>query len=377
MKVMYLVNCSCFFDSHFLKLAEKSLEKGNSVYIVSGNDVKKDEFKKKGFNYISIPLSRGGTNIINEFRTIYEIYKAIKLINPDLLHMLTIKPIIYGGLVNKIFKFIRIEKTVASITGLGSASLSDSIKGKVLWKCIVSVYKFVLSLNSTSVIFENEDDRKLFLNNNITPLSRSFLVNGAGVDVLEFVPKDTNNKPLIVVLVARLLKDKGVQEYIDAGKILKENKCSVKLQLVGSIDKFNMSSMKQDDIEYANNCGYIEYLGQRSDIAEIYKNADIACLPSYREGLSKSLIEASSCGLAIITTDVPGCRQIVSNNNGILVPAKNVTSLVSAIQYMVDNPEDMLLMGKRSREMAVNKFGYKVIINSFFDIYNLPGYHDE
>lgn len=374
---MYLVNCSYFFNSHFLKLAEASLAKGHSVYIVSGNDVKKDEFEKKGFTYISIPLSRGGTNIINEFKTIFEIYKAIKLIKPNLLHMLTVKPIIYGGLVNKLFKSIRTEKTVASITGLGSASLSDSIKGKLLWKCIVSVYKFVLSLYSTSVIFENEDDRNLFLNNDIIPSNRSFLVNGAGVDVLEFSPKNTNNKPLIVVLVARLLKDKGVQEYIEAGKKLKESKCNVKLQLVGSIDEFNISSMKQGDIEHANNCGYIEYLGQRSDVAEIYKNSDVACLPSYREGLSKSLIEASSCGLAIITTDVPGCRQIVSNNNGILVPARNVKSLVSAIQYMVDNPEEMSVMGKRSREMAVNKFGYEVIINSFFDIYNLPRCYDE
>jgi len=186
------------------------------------------------------------------------------------------------------------------------------------------------------------------------------------------VPKNAQNQSLKVVLVARLLKDKGVQEYISAGKILHERGCNVILQLVGSVDKFNISSMYESDIRYADNQGYIEYLGQRSDISDIYKQADIACLPSYREGLSKSLIEAASSGLAIITTDVPGCRQMVSNDNGILVPAKDAHALADAIEYMIKHPDEMKLMGEKSRAMAVNKFDSKIIINEFFNIYDLP-----
>ncbi|NRB79281.1 MAG: glycosyltransferase family 4 protein [Saccharospirillaceae bacterium] len=372
MRILYLVNCSYFFNSHFIKLAEASLAEGHTVYIASGNDVKRTEFEEKGFIYLALPLSRGGTNIKDELNTIVQIYKVLKSVKPDLLHMLTVKPIIYGGLINRLFKSCRANKSIASITGLGSASLSTTLKGKLLWKIIVVVYKFVLSLVTTKVIFENEDDQSLFLKNKIISSDRAYLVNGAGIDTSVFVPGNTENQSLKVVLVARLLKDKGIQEYISAGEILQHRGCNVTLQLVGSVDKFNISSMNEADITYANNQGYVEYLGQRSDISYIYKKADIACLPSYREGLSKSLIEAASSGLAIITTNVPGCRQMVSNDNGILVPAKDAYALADAIEYMIKHPDEMKQMGAKSRVMAVNKFDSKIIINEFFKIYELP-----
>ncbi|NQX96592.1 MAG: glycosyltransferase family 4 protein [Flavobacteriales bacterium] len=372
MKILYLVNCSYFFNSHFIKLAEASLAEGHTVYIASGNDVKRVEFEEKGFIYLPLPLSRGGTNIKDELNTIVQIYKVLRSVRPDLLHMLTVKPIIYGGLINRLFKSSRANKSIASITGLGSASLSTTIKGKLLWKIIVVVYKFVLSLATTKVIFENDDDQALFLSNKIISADRAYLVNGAGIDTSEFVPENIINQPLKVVLVARLLKDKGVQEYISAGEMLQYRGCDVTLQLVGSVDEFNISSMAEADIEYADKQGYIEYLGQRSDICDIYKKASVACLPSYREGLSKSLIEAASSGLAIITTDVPGCRQMVANGNGILVPAKDAHALADAIEYMLKHPVELKQMGLKSRIMAVNKFDRKIIINEFFKIYELP-----
>ncbi|MEI8602899.1 glycosyltransferase [Shewanella sp. PP-Sp27a-2] len=239
-------------------------------------------------------------------KSLYSIYQVISNVQPDILHLFTIKPIIYGGLVNKLLRRGRVPLSVASITGLGSAYLSANLSGKFLWQLIKQAYKFVLSIPTMKIVFENSDDKQMFIDARIINERQAFLVNGAGVNISYFHPfvEKTSNLDLTVVLVARLLKDKGIREYIEAGKIIKEHGVEITLKLVGSIDNDNSSTMQEDDIVEAHNLGYIQYLGHRSDIANIYRQSQIACLPSYREGLPKSLIEAMACGLPIITTDV-------------------------------------------------------------------------
>ncbi|EGQ8547083.1 glycosyltransferase, partial [Vibrio parahaemolyticus] len=283
----------------------------------------------------------------------------------------TIKPVLYGGVVNKVLLNFRPKKMVFSVTGLGSASMSDNIGGKLLWKILKLVYKFIFSAKNTSVIFENSDDQNLFLRFNVVK-ENSYIVNGAGVDVNEFSPSSDKPNPVKVILVARLLKDKGVREFIDAGCILNEKKVPVELLLVGATDLDNPSSMTDDEIDLASTSGNVQVLGFKTDVAECYRNANIACLPSYREGLPKSLIEAASCGLPIITTDVPGCRQMVhGGENGILVPVKDSVSLAQAIETLVNNADMRINMGIRSREIAEHKYSKETIISSFFCIYDL------
>ena len=369
---MYIVNSSSFFCSHFLSLANKVSEKGHDVYVIAGDDIKKDTIEEAGLFFICIPLSRSGINPCSELSFIIKLRTKIRNICPDIIHAFTVKPIIYSGLVIKTLQKKNRPKVCNSITGLGSAYLSKKISGRVIWALVKSLYRIALSSTESSAIFENEDDRLLFVNQGLIDASKVYIVNGAGIDTNAFLPSEIKSERTTVVLVARLLKDKGIAEYIEAGKILHERKVDVCLQLVGDIDAGNISSMSARDIKSASDAGYIQWLGPRSDIAEIYSRAHIACLPSYREGLPKSLIEAASCGLPIITTDVPGCRQmVVEGKNGLLIEAKSAITISEAIIYLLTKPELMRRMALYSREMAVDRFDHKHIVNTFFEIYKL------
>lgn len=371
MKVLFLVNCSNFFASHFLELALSVKKEGHKVYIAAGNSFQKENFESLGFEFHTVKLTRSGKNIISELSSIVSIYKLFHVLKPELVHMLTIKPILYGGIARKCINLLSPNKMVASVTGLGSSSISNGFLNKTLWMGLKLAYKFALSTRDTKVIFENSDDRELFVKNRIISIENSFLVNGAGVDINEFSPSLNKPELVTVIFVARLLKDKGVREYIEAGRILKELNVKVRLLLVGSVDNNNPSSMVDEDIEVANKKGFIEALGYRTDIAHCYQAAHIACLPSYREGLPKSLIEAAACGLAIITTDVPGCRQMVrKDKNGVLVPVKDSYALAIAIKKLTLSEEKIKSMGEESRKIAVQIYSYESVIASFFRIYD-------
>ena len=374
LKVLYLVNSSVFFCSHFITLAQAVLEQGHEVFIAAGDNERQCELEQKGFQFISIRLSRKGKNVFSELSSLIDLYKVIRLVKPEIMHAFTIKPIIYSSLINKVLSSKQVPLNVASITGLGSASLATNFRGKLLWYFLRNIYKFVLSTPSTKVIFENNDDLNQFVQSDIVSSTQVFIVNGAGVDTSIFSPAMSKClKTLKVVLVARLLKDKGIREYIEAGKLIKKRGVNAQLQLVGSIDDNNISSMSYLEVKRAHDQGYVDYLGQRNDISSIYKKSDVACLPSYREGLPKSLIEAAACGLAIITTNVPGCRQMIFNGeNGILIEPKNAKSIANEIDKLSNNPELVYKMGLVSRKKAIELFDHTTINQSFFKIYGLP-----
>ncbi|WP_164675346.1 glycosyltransferase family 4 protein [Vibrio rhodolitus] len=378
MKVAYVINSSDFFVSHFLVLAESVILSGAKVCVICGDDNSRDKIEACGINFIKIDLSRSGVNPLKEIVFIFNLFKVLRSIKADLVHSFTIKPVIYVGSLMRLFPFLRPSTLIASITGLGSASLSKSIKGNLAWFFLKKAYRFALSLKSLKVVFENDDDRSLFCLQNIVAPKCSFLVNGAGVDTSLFSPLNQVDKPsliggpLIVVLVARLLRDKGVAEYIEAGKALKKMGSNVRLLLVGSVDSNNISSMSKEEIDYAHQQGYVKYLGHSNNVSSIYQQAHVACLPSYREGLPKSLIEAASCGLAIVTSDVPGCRQMVfDGKNGLLFPARDSGSIVSTLVKLESDRALLNQMGKASREIALALFSHEVIVRAFFELYGL------
>lgn len=374
MKILYLVNCSDFFCSHFLPLAIAAKNKGYDVVVAAGNNNQQKRIESLGLSFVEYRLSRSGKSILAEVKSFFAIFKLIGKIKPDLLHMLTIKPILYGCIADK-FRFKNgVSRLVASITGLGSSSLSTLPEDKCLWYFIQCAYKLSFISNKVNVVFENVDDMKQFSDLKLVPQSRCFLVNGAGVDTEKFSPSVEKNDELSVILVARLLKDKGIREYIEAGKMIKELKVPIRLLLAGSVDHNNPSSMSADEIQAAHDNGYIEYLGFRTDVADLYKHSHVACLPSYREGLPKSLIEAASCGLPIVTTDVPGCRQLVaSQQNGFLIPPRDSNALAECLIHLHHNKDLLDDMGKASRILAERKFGYDQVLASFFEIYNSAG----
>ena len=372
MKILYLVNCSDFFCSHFLPLAMAAKDKGHDVIIAAGNNNQQQRIEELGLSFVEYSLSRSGKSIQTEIKSFFAIFQLIGMIKPDLMHMLTIKPILYGCIADKIRFKNGVPKLIASITGLGSSSLSTLFWDKCLWYIIRCAYKFSFLSGKVNVIFENADDMKQFSYSNLVSPKQSFLVNGAGVDIEIFAPSSEKFDDFSVILVARLLKDKGIREYIEAGKIIKKLKVPVRLLLVGSVDHNNPSSMSINEIQDAHDNGYIEYLGFRTDISDLYKKSHVACLPSYREGLPKSLIEAAACGLPIVTTDVPGCRQLVeSHNNGFLIPPRDSNSLADCLMHLFENERLLNDMAKSSRALAERIFGYDNVLPYFFEIYKV------
>ncbi|WP_088876331.1 glycosyltransferase family 4 protein [Vibrio mediterranei] len=371
MKITYIVNVSWFFHSHFYRLAKHNLAKGHTVHIITGDEEKREEYEAEGFHYHNYGVTRDGTNPYNELKVLLGLFRLLKQTKPDLIHAFTIKPVLYSGLITKLFRHLRPRHSLFSITGLGSLSLSESPKGRFLWRIVESVYKSALSQPQATVIFENSDDRALFVADGIVPKHRTALVNGAGIDTQYFVPMKTDNQPPVVVFLARMLKDKGAREFIEAARLLNDRGVLVTMRMVGGVDEENISSLNEVELKAAHSEGVIEYLGHRSDVKEVYQRADIACLPSYREGLPKSLIEASSCGLAIVTSDTPGCRQLVDSNvpNGLLVPVKDALALADAIEQLVADEALRVIFGERSRTLAVEKYDYTSVLASFDALY--------
>jgi len=219
------------------------------------------------------------------------------------------------------------------------------------------------------MIVENSDDFDLFIDRKIVNINNISLIKGAGVDIKKINPSSVKPKIISVVLIARMLWDKGVGEFVDAARIVKQN-ANVNFLLVGGEDAENPMGIKSDTLNQWSQEGVIKWYGHSNNIEIFLEDSHIACLPSYREGLPKSLIEAAAAGLPIVTTDVPGCREVVEHNvNGLIVPPKNAILLAEALLYLINNSNIRNQMGKNSRKFAVDKFSLEIIIKSTLDLY--------
>jgi glycosyltransferase involved in cell wall biosynthesis len=374
MNFVYVVNSSEFFCSHFMNLAiNLKADFGCEVHIISGDKVKEMQLRGEGFMFHYLPLSRKGVNPFYEAFTLLKLRALLGLIKPDVIHSFTIKPIIYTGLAS-FFSFGYVKRKIYSVTGLGSLFLSEKLFNVFLWEIVTILYRLSFRSSNTRVFFENNDDRDLFVEQKIVPFDKTLLVNGAGIDTEHFKPSERLYKGgnLVVTYVGRLLKDKGVRELIEAASEINRMGLDIQFLVVGNIDVNNISSLTLDEVVLAHEKGYINYLGTRGDINLIYKDSDVACLPSYREGLPKSLIEASASGCAILTTDTPGCRQMIhEQKNGMLFEIQSSESIVEKIVFLYKNPDILNAMKIESRRISLEKYGHSLINRTFFDGYGI------
>ncbi|EEV7658269.1 glycosyltransferase family 4 protein [Escherichia coli] len=369
-KILFIVNVDKFFISHRLPIALECIKNGYEVHLTCAMTDSTSYLQKLGIITHPIPLSRAGISILNEINTCFHIYNTVKKIKPDIVHMVTVKPVAYGGVVCKLLK---IKKRVASISGLGYAFIDQSIKAKIIKNIVVLLYRISLKNKNTSVIFQNLNDKDYFTNCGIIKKHQSVLIRGSGVDLVRYkVKPEPLGKP-VVMLVSRLLYDKGIREFIDAVRLVKQ-KIDFSAVLVGSIDA-NPNSAKENEIMQWQNEGIIEYWGYRDDIPEVLCQSNLVVLPSYREGLPKCLIEAAACGRAVVTTDVPGCRDaIIPNVTGILVEVKDHITLANAIETLIINPELRHQMAVKGRELAEQVFDIDNVVKLHLEIYN-SSYH--
>ena len=368
-KILILVNYLSFFLSHRLPVAEALLAKGFEVFIgygeLRGADPKLLE--QKGFNVDFIPMQPGSFNLLKDLKTIYYIWDFFKRVKPDIVHLVTIKPYLYGGIVSRL---CGVQGLITAVSGLGTLFVNKDLKSKLIRLLLYPIYKLAFNHLNQKVIVQNKDDLKVLVNWGVLNPSKVKLLKGSGVKLEDFTNLDEPGGIPTVCFAARLLRDKGVYDYVSAVRLLKERGIKAQFLLAGDLDINNPTGLKLDDLNKLKDEGYVKIIGYQKDIVTLYAKSHIICLPSYREGFPKSLIEAAAAGRAVVTTDVPGCRDaIIPNKTGLLVPIKDSRKLADALQWLIENPKERIIMGKEGRKFAEKEFPIEKIILNHLDIY--------
>lgn len=365
LKAILFANTDWYLYNFRLAYAEFLQQQGWEVVFISPNGEHAQKLLAAGFRHIPFEFSRKGINPIQEKETISGIRALYEAEKPDLVHHFTIKCVIYGSLAAK---ETGITSIVNSITGLGYMFLSNKPHVKVIREVVKHLYK--KALDDSQVIFENPDDRKLFLEMGLLNEENSNVVLGTGIDTERFVPEPPTNSIPLTILPARMIWDKGIKEFVEAAQMIHEEGVNARFALIGSNDTGNPTCIPFDQLTQWQKEGNVEWWGWQDDVPTVISMSHIVCLPSYREGLPKILIEAASCGRPIVTTDVPGCREVVKDDyNGYLVPEKNAKALKDALLKLINDPEKRLEMGKASRELAIEKFSNEIVNNGIYTVY--------
>lgn len=368
MKLLILTTQDRFFLSHLLERAQYIQDKGWEI-IVATEKTSDDYFRRIqqfGFKVYDTQIKRKSINPFSQLQDVITLSKIYKHEKPDVCWHLGAKYIFWGTIAVKLF--IPHVKIINSPIGLGFIYVSKSFKARLLRPLVTLLYKMLLNPKNSFVIVENHDDIDFFVKINAVKEASVVLIPGAGINTRTFTPSKTKEKICQVVMLSRLIREKGVYEYIQAAKILHEEKVPVKMILVGEPDYGSPSSVTESEYKMLQQCDFIKCLGYRKDVLEILQSSHVCCLPSYREGLPRALIEATSCGLAVITTDTVGCRDIILNENGLLVKVGDVTALCNAIRFMVDNPTERKKMGAKGRELALTRFDSKEICDQTYQV---------
>ena len=316
-----------------------------------------------GVPYLPIPLNRTGINPLRDLHTIYYLIRKMHELKPDVVLSYTMKPVIYGSIAAQ---FAGVGSVFSMITGLGYVFIGDTMRQKVLSKIVIFLYKKALAYNQ-KIYFMNTDDLDLFTKLGILPDSqKTVLINGSGVNIEHYAYTKPKNGKMVFLIIARLLWDKGIGEFVSAARLLKKKYPEVSFHIVGPYDN-NPSAIKRNDILKWQDEGLIEYMGSTEDVRPYIAECSVYVLPSYREGTPRSVLEAMSMGRPIITTDAPGCREtVIDGINGFLVPVRDSERLSNAMEKFLQNPSLITEMGAKSREIAearydVNKVNHSIM----------------
>lgn len=364
-KVLYVVNDVDFFMSHRLSLAQE-LKQQFDVHLVLPHSPKLDDIRRLGFVVHAVNLDRRSINPFKDIITFLRFLSLYRREKPAIVHHFTIKPIIYGSIAARLSG---VGKVINTITGLGYVFIGHSFGQRFLRHFVLEMYRLALRGPNVTTLFQNPDDIVLFRNLNVVTKEQSVLILGSGVDTNKYLPQPEPDGPVRVLLPARMLKDKGVIEFADAARLLMDTKAE--FCLVGRLDPNNPASLSERELrqleKHSNN---LKWLGYQQDMQTIYSQCHIVCLPSYREGLPMSLLEASACSKPIVATDVPGCRTVVvDGETGLLVESKNSADLAHHLRLLIENPAMRQSMGRAGRNYVTKYFDVKSINQQILSLY--------
>ena len=372
MKIILFANTDWYLYNFRLALAYGLRGQGHEVVLLSPPGDYGPLLEKAGFRWVPFPLSRRGTNPLRDLVTIWKLYQFYRKERPNFVHNFTVKCVLYSSIAAHLAGGCHV---INSITGLGYVFINDDLKARLLHIFVRGFYK--IALLNTRVVFQNSDDQALFLQQKMVSEAQTILVKGSGVDTSKFVLSPEPEGMLQVVLPARMLWDKGVGEFVAAAQIVHKQNKNARFVLAGNCDPANPAAVPLEQLQAWQQEGVVEWCGWQDDMVRVYAQSHIVCLPSYREGLPRSLIEASACGRPIIAADVPGCRQVISQGeNGLLVPVRNAEALAEALCTLLADALLRKRMGLRGREIVEAEYSTERIVSETLDIYkNSNGGH--
>lgn len=369
-KVLILVNDLSYFLSHRLPVAQAATAAGYEVSVGYGElgAVAPEVLAQIGFPTHFVPMQRGGTNPLQELRSLYSIWRLYRSLRPDVVHLVTIKPYLYGGLVARL---ARIQGAVSAVAGLGSVFIRMDWRSRLFRALLYSINRLAFGHPNQSVIVQNRDDASVLVNWGVLDPQKIKLLRGSGVDLTAFTQLDEPGGVPTVCFAARLLRDKGVYDFVAAARLLRERGVEARFWLAGDTDTKNPTGLTESELQSLRDEGVVEVLGYQKDIPSLYAQSHIICLPSfYGEGIPKALIEAAAASRAVVTTDHPGCREaVIPNESGLLVPVKAPEKLADALQWLIENPVERVAMGKAGRKLAEKEFAIEKIVQGHLEIY--------
>lgn len=327
-----------------------------------------DRINAAGLKLIPLELSRRGMNPLSELQVISRLASIYKAERPDIVHHVALKPVLYGSIASRL---ARVPHVVNAMAGLGILFSSKTLKLRLLRPFFMLFFRFLLNCSGCRVILQNPDDVALMCDSGVLDKERVTLIRGSGVDTLEFKVRPEPYGEPVVILASRLLWDKGVGEFVDAARYLKQEGVSARFILVGDGDVENPGSISNEQLKSWNQEGVIELWGKREDMPSVFAQSHIVCLPSfYGEGVPKVLIEAAACGKPIVTTDTPGCREIVRDGvNGILVPTKDSSAVAAALKKLIESSDLRKNMGVKGQELVKQEFSLKRVNSETLALY--------
>jgi len=353
-RLLIVVQEALFFTTHRLPVGRVMRDRGWEVHVAAPADpALAAQLSGEGFRVHAIPLRRGGLNPLAEIGLLLALVRLFLSLRPRLLHLVSIKPVIWGGIAARL---TFLPAVAHAVTGLGFLFIRQDAKARIMRALLVPLYRFALAHRNSLTIFQNDDDRAEFEKRRL--LSRpQAMIRGCGVDMQRFSEQPEPSGDVIAMFPARLLGDKGVREFVGAAELLKKQGATARFVLVGRRDPDNPTDVGEALVEAWVKSGIVEYWGFATDMPAMLAKAHVIVLPSYREGLPRGLIEAAAIGRAIVTTDAPGCRDVVRHEeNGLLVPVGDTAATAAAIDRLLRDAGLRHKLAKRGREIAVAEF---------------------
>lgn len=338
-------------------LVREIRKKGFEVIVTGPDQTDVDKIEALGARFVEIPMNKTGTSVVGDLKYYCSLRELMKQEKPDATLGYTVKPVVYGAIAAKAAGVRNINSMV---TGGGYTFASTSWKAKLLGVIVRNLYRIGLG-KASHVIFQNADDRNEFCSRGLVRQNQCHVVNGSGVDTAHFTPS-AYPETVTFFMLSRLLKSKGVAEYLEAAKTVKEKYPNARFILLGKYEEAMQDAMDRRLVEQFVGAGIVERFDETADVRPFYAMCSVYVLPSYREGMPRTVLEAMAMGRPIITTDTPGCRDTVENGeNGLLIPSKNTSELADAMIWFLENPERIAQMGQKSRELAEEKFDVRKV----------------